>query len=128
MSREDEIRSRVDAATEGPWTDEDGVLLGADGETFLSCCNLNERTLSFVANSRSDVPYLLDTVDALRLREARLREALISNAARQFISDQTYCWCDEMVADPATHEHRSWCQEARAALTSSDGAVVGEGT
>lgn len=74
------IRARIAAATPGPWTARDSTLLSAkdpdDADYILSCCNIDDRTLEFIAAARSDVPDLLAALDAARGDVARLREAL----------------------------------------------------
>lgn len=53
---------------------------------------------------------------AQQAENARLRAALTGLAMRQFRADGTYCWCDEVVIDPAQHDHDPDCVRARAAL------------
>ena len=74
MSR-DSIRARVEAATEGPWTDEEFdlgyfvVQPGADGDVVFGDTRYNMRPdrtdAAFVANARQDIPTLLRLADAV---------------------------------------------------------------
>jgi hypothetical protein len=57
--RLDEIRTRADAATSGPW----GVWTSMDNAAFI-------------AHARSDIPYLLDRLAASEQEAARLGAAL----------------------------------------------------
>lgn len=70
--REAEIRARLAVVTPGgEWRAVDGALL-ADGEDVLSCCNLDDRILEFIAHSRADVQWLLARLDAERELIARI--------------------------------------------------------
>lgn len=62
-----EIRARVDAATAGPWKAKDGALLDKEGwpDGVLSCCNVTDETIEFIAHAREDVPYLLARISGL---------------------------------------------------------------
>lgn len=67
MTRIEEIRKRVDAATKGPWTIEGDLnIMAGDGYSFNSFqCNefltheRNKANIKFAAHSRADVPWLL---------------------------------------------------------------------
>lgn len=87
----DEIRTRCDAATSGPWlieVDEFGIDVLANGR-LLSTNTGRESLVSveeaiFIANARSDIPDLLAEVE-------RLRELILSVE----FADSGYCsFCD----------------------------------
>lgn len=89
----DEMRSRTEAATPGPWyvnDDNEGmppeyspfwVISGDSPETFdgewymeLHCGHLADA--EFIAHAREDIPALLDALDAKERETAELREQL----------------------------------------------------
>lgn len=82
-----EIQKRAKRATPGPWVSRHGQLLARpdtdDCDIVLSCCNMSERTLEFVAASRDDVPDLLAALAAERARAdaAEARLALLADWA-----------------------------------------------
>lgn len=97
--RLEEIRKRVDAATKGPWgawisgaticvsapngKRRDGVDQIIHWTGFDACYEPIEKQKTnarFIANARSDVPYLLDLIDTLSRREAEMRAALRDTA------------------------------------------------
>jgi hypothetical protein len=93
VSRLDEIQTRAEAATPGPWQPDtavrgDCVVWGPDGRFLLNqqaephwleypgekrsvAFDVDRRDCEFIANAREDVPWLIDQI---RDREARLRQ------------------------------------------------------
>lgn len=80
-----EIRARADAATAGPWTDDNWERVRpADGDAngSVDICHVyghrNDRegnNRRFIAHARVDVPRLLDSHASLELHRDKLREA-----------------------------------------------------
>lgn len=76
-SRLAEIRARVDAATEGPWTtfasnDLDWPIVSAGNVTYLGCspddgvrAGFEQADAEFIAASRTDLPTLLAAVEVV---------------------------------------------------------------
>lgn len=88
-----EIRAREQLAQAGPWTyhmdgQSESQLTAGENiyavDYILSCCNVDERTLQFIAHARQDIPDLLNElaaanqrVEQAEQRAAALREALV---------------------------------------------------
>jgi transglutaminase-like putative cysteine protease len=67
-----EIREREQAATPGPWIEEDGFILTADGKNTVADFVPYSANSVFMAAARDDVPFLLAEVERL----TRLLEGL----------------------------------------------------
>lgn len=102
----DAIRARVDRATEGPWGHHAHTHgLPSDGPTHvcvfdpedvpvaeLDYSSWGERDAEFIAHARTDVPALLDALDAAEAENERLRVTLYeseqaANALRSKVHD-----------------------------------------
>lgn len=74
--RIDEIETRANAATPGPWTvsEDYSDVLGPDGEQLASYWNPTSATRNgeFIAHARTDVPVLLAEIRRLRALVAEL--------------------------------------------------------
>jgi hypothetical protein len=84
MSRIDEIRAREKAATKGPWHIGAGgaahmVYAPIQGGLVCSVKRRDQPNAMFIAHSRSDIPYLLERLEAAEraLREIQTREHYI---------------------------------------------------
>jgi len=64
--REDEIRARCEAATDGPWirySHRTGIVLGCGGASAICNARNSTQDASFIANSRQDLPDSLAELD-----------------------------------------------------------------
>jgi hypothetical protein len=62
----DRLDALAQAATPGPWNaDDDGTIILAPDDV-LSCCNMDELTVKFVAESRTAIPALIAEIRRLR--------------------------------------------------------------
>ena len=72
-----EIRARLDAATSGPWVEDNGDVMTTGnthhGPIMVALDCDNEGDAPFIANAPADIAWLLDEVDAARERIALLR-------------------------------------------------------
>ncbi len=80
-----QIRQRCEAATPGPWVEEDGFILTAAGQRMVADFVPFSANSEFMAAARDDVPYLLAEIERLRAEVARLEAK--SKALRAECSD-----------------------------------------
>ena len=73
MTRLDEIKKRIEASTPGPWRKEgNGAVWGPCGDTgsmrvaMVGYASFDESNTNFIAHSRTDLPALVEVVDAAR--------------------------------------------------------------
>ena len=75
-----EIEAGMDGIAPWPWTYEDEALIAADGDRsglgWLSCCNMDDVTMRFVAAAPEHIAFLLAHIRELEAENATLREAL----------------------------------------------------
>lgn len=71
----DEIRARADAATPGPWINDDDLsITGANGTDVCIWWDLvSADDAEFIAAARTDVPALLAEIERLRAEVERVR-------------------------------------------------------
>ena len=72
-----QIRQRCEAATPGPWVEEDGFILTAAGQRMVADFVPFSANSEFMAAARDDVPYLLAEIERLTAE----RDALQADAA-----------------------------------------------
>ncbi len=115
-----EIKARCEATTPGPWMCIDDGFYGAiesesafifGGEPSEGRIDATDPNAIFTAHARTDVPRLLDSLDAEEAENARLREAngILEDALQEVGDDYPGSSCQQ------------WCQHqvkaARAALS-----------
>ena len=67
LARCEEIRSRTNAASAGPWEEDRGSIVGIAQGGDETGARFRTEDGRFVANARMDIPYLLGIIDNLRL-------------------------------------------------------------
>ena len=109
MTRIDDIKARLDAATDGPWWDESGVIHAKAPHwtpEVHSCDHVAKadphENATFIANAPADIAYLL-----------RLVEELDESLDRLMIVQPQQCWCHEL--DPDDIDDGCECQMCYAA-------------
>ena len=78
MSREDEIKARLEKATKGPWFRKDHTVRKSKSAMieYLVCENSSVPDADFIAHAREDVPYLLDELERARKEFSRMQTQL----------------------------------------------------
>jgi hypothetical protein len=145
--REEEIRTRLEAAAPEPWelAEDTCSVCREKGESEWNVYGLSpgyhgmlsgEADATFIANSRSDIAWLLEQIDYLtaqREQDAKRIEALEALVRVGFFddegvvrSDEVWCpWCDAMTEPFGEEEHKPDC-EVRAARRALEGGDDGD--
>lgn len=75
MSREDEIRERVEKATKGPWWfDYKAYQMRSRDDVLVTEDIISPDDQNFIANAITDIPYLQDELRKARERIAELEK------------------------------------------------------
>ncbi len=122
-----QIRARLEAATREhpqPWMADDSDLRSAcgteDERSVLSCCNIEQDALKFIAASVTDIAWLLAELEAATARAERYRVALYgpvpegSSMPTLIGYECRLCCADAKPSEPDMHEDD--CPVRRAAL------------
>lgn len=129
----DAIRARVDRATEGPWGHHAHTHgLPSDGPTHvcvfdpedvpvaeLDYSSWGERDAEFIAHARTDVPALLDALDAAEAEVAALREQY-QDLATYRTTHTNLGLCPEGPDDPARDPDCPVCAALAAAPSETE--------
>ena len=93
----DEIRSRCDAATPGPWVINAHMAGVGTGSGICICSNIDKQNAKFIANARQDIPALLDEVERLTaernsaIKRAEALERALRDSRGKVLTQCDYC-------------------------------------
>lgn len=103
-----EVKQRADAATPGPWNihvghdrfssnpGPYGAYMEFGNNCIVLVSSLSEKTTSFIAHSREDIPKLLSVIERMReaIEEFRLGHEHQPDLPHTRAMGGTYGWCD----------------------------------